>query len=361
MSGIFGLLGLDDTDRAFVNTLGQRVVYDAIGQLFEQHNADLMAAMSVFVDGETEDFKFRYKLPGGGYLSRRGGQAQSPNVKRTGSWDVALPLEDFGAAIGGDDVTLAYMTVQELNTHLQTIMQQNINTTRLEILKALLDNVSYTFVDEIHGSLSVVALANGDGVLYPPVLGTSSEAEETHHIETNYAPGSISDTNDPYVTAANELEEHFGAPTAGSNIVQFINPDAVAKTRDLAAFVPVTDMGVMPGQDTATVLGLPGNLPGRLLGRHEEAGVWIAEWRWVPATYQIAIHLDAPKPLRMRVDPANTGLARGLNLVSTSDAYPLQNSHYRNRFGVAVVNRLNGVVLELGTGGTYSVPSGYSH
>ncbi len=361
MSAIFGVLGLADSDRSFVNTLGQEVVYDAVNQVLAMHSADLMAALTVFVDGETESFKFKYKLPGGGYLQKRGGQAQSGNVKRTGEWNVALPLEDFGAAIGGDDVTLAYMTLQELNAHLDTITQQDINTMRLEILKALLDNVQYTHGDPIHGDLTVEPLANGDSVTYPPVLGAAAEATENHYIETNYAPTSITDTNDPFVTAAAELEEHFGAPSGGGNIVQFINPDAVPDVRDLAAFVPVSDMGILPGQDTATLLGLPGNLPGRLLGRHDEAGVWIVEWRFLPATYQIAIHLDAPRPLRIRRDPENTGLPRGLQLVSTSDVYPLQNSHYRNRFGVAVANRLNGVVLELGTGGTYTVPSGYSH
>lgn len=361
MSAIFGVLGLDDNDRSFVNTLGQEVVFEGINETLARHNADLMAAMSVFVDGETESFKFKYKLPGGGYLQRRGGKAQSGNVRRAGEWNVALPLEDFGAAIGGDDVSLAYMTMQELDAHLNTIIQQDINTMRRQILSAILDNVQYTFPDPIHGDLTIEPLANGDAVVYPPVLGSDTEATDNHFIETNYAPASISDTNDPYVTGANELEEHFGAPTSGSNIVALINNDATAKTRDLAAFVPVTDMGIQPGQDTATVLGLPANLPGRLLGRHEEAGVWIAEWRHLPATYMTFIHLDAPKPLRVRRDPANTGLPRGLQLISTSDVYPLQNSHYRNRYGVAVVNRLNGVVLELGTGGTYTVPSGYSH
>lgn len=361
MSEIFGVLGLDDTDRSFVNTIGQEVVFDAVNETLRRHNEDLMAVLSIFLDGVTESFKFKYKLPGGGYLQRRGGQAQSGNVKASGEWNAAIPLEDFGAAVGGDDVSLAYMTMQELDRHLDTVIAQNINTTRREVMKAMLDNVQYTFPDPLHGDLTIEPLANNDAVVYPPVLGSAAEATENHYIETNYAPGSISDTNDPYVTIGNELEEHFGTPTSGSNILVLINDDATAKTRDLVAFVPVTDMGILPGQDTATVLGLPGNLPGRLLGRHEEAGVWIAEWRFLPATYMIGLHLDAPRPLRMRRDPANTGLPQGLQLISTSDMYPLQNSHYRNRFGVAVVNRLNGVVLELGTGGTYTVPTGYSH
>lgn len=363
MSGIFGALNMSSTERAFVNTVGQELVFDAINQVLAQHNADVQAAMNIFVDGQTESFKFRYLLPGGGELQQRGLQAQAGNVQRAGSWDASLPLWDFGAALGGNDVALAYMTMQELDAHLKTITAQNLNTVRKEILKALLDNASYTYSDPINGSLTIQPLANGDGTLYPPVLGSTTEADDTHHLETNYAPSSISDTNDPFVTIANELEEHFGTPTAGGNILVLTNNDATSKTRDLAAFVPVTDMGIMPGDDTATVMGLPAGtiVPGRLLGRHEEAGVWIAEWRYLPATYMVGVHLDAPKPLRMRVDPGYTGLGTGLQLVATSDQAPLQNSHYRNRFGIGVVNRLNGVVLELGTGGSYTVPTGYAH
>jgi len=33
------------------------------------------------------------------------------------------------------------------------------------------------------------------------------------------------------------------------------------------------------------------------------------------------VDIDAPKPLKMRVDPANTGLPRGLALVATEEKY----------------------------------------
>ena len=42
----------------------------------------------------------------------------------------------------------------------------------------------------------------------------------------------------------------------------------------------------------------------RVIGRVN--GVWVVEWRFVPANYILAIHLDAPKPLMQRVDPADT-------------------------------------------------------
>ena len=360
MSGIFGILGFNDTDRVFVSTVGQRVVYDAITQLLSEYNRDLNAALSLFVSSTTEDFKFRYKLPGGGYLQRRGGQAPSAAVKRTGSWDVALPLEDFGAAMGGDRVSLAYMSMQELNAHLDTIMIQNTNTVRMEVLKALFDNVAYTFADPLQGNLSVVPLANGDSVVYPPVVGSDTEATDDHYLESGYAAASISDTNNPLKTIRAELIQHFGGPQTGNEpVIAFVNSAQRDQISGLTDFVDVSDRWVKPGDDTATLFGLPPNVPGRVIGRSN--GVWVAEWDWIPANYIYGQHLEAPAPLAQRVDPANTGLPRGLALVSQSDPYPLQDSQYANRFGLAVVNRLNGVCFELGTGGTYSIPSGYSH
>ena len=358
MSGIFGALGLNDTDRVFLSTLGQRVVYDAVNQVLAQHQADLQTAMAVFVEQTTTDHKLRYKLPGGGRLQRVGSQSQAGSVKAIGSWDVAFPLEEFGAAIGADRVAYAYMSVQDLDRHLNTVQQQNINTVRYEILKALLNNSQDTFVDPLWGSLSVEPLANGDSVVYPPVLGSESEATDTHYLESGYAASAISDSNDPYATIRDELEEHFGVPTGGSNLVAFINNAQRAKTKALTDFDEVPDVFVRPGDDSEVPFNLPSNVPGTVLGR--VSGVWVVEWRWIPANYIVGLHLDAPKPLFRRIDPADTGLGDGLQLVAESDTHPFTNSHYSHRFGVGAANRLNGVVMELGTGGSYSIPSGYS-
>lgn len=357
MSGIFGALNLNDSDREFLNTIGQRVVYDAIQQLLDQHNAELDAALAVFVEATTDDFKERYKLPGGGRLQRLGSQAPAGAVKTTGEWDVAYPLEDFGAQVAGSRIDMAYMTVQDLDRHLDTVTFQDINTVRFEILKALFNSAADTFVDPRKGSLTVQPLANGDAVLYPPVLGAESEATDTHYLESGYAASAIADANNPFVTARDELEEHFGAPTGGSNIVAFVNNAQVAKTEDLTDFDAVNDRFTTPGADADELFGLPAGLPGRVVGRTN--GVWVVEWRPIPANYLLALHLDAPKPLKMRVHPADTGLTRGLQLVATDETYPLQSSHYEHSFGFGCANRLNGVVIELGTGGTYTVPAAY--
>jgi len=357
MSGIFGALNLNDTDRVFLSTLGQRVIYDAVNQTLMQHNTDLAAAMSIFVEQNTTDHKLRYKLPGGGRLQRLGSQSQAGDVKATGQWDVAFPLEEFGAAIGADRVSYAYMSVADLDRHLKTVTQQNINTVRYEMLRALFNRTAGTFVDPLWGSLTIQRLANQDGTLYPPVLGSESEAQDDHYLESGYAANAISDTNDPYTTIRNELEEHFGVQTGGGNIVCFINQAQTPKTKALTDFYEVPDRFVRMGMDKDIPTSLPSTVPGVVQGR--VSGCWVVEWRWMPANYILGIHLDAPRPLFRRIDPADTGLGDGLQLVAESDTHPFTNSHYSHRFGIGVANRLNGVVFELGTGGSYTVPSGY--
>lgn len=359
MSNIYGALGVNDHERVFLSTLGQSVVYDAVNQQLAQFNADMEAAMSVFVEETTEDHKRRYKLPGGGRLARMGGQAPTPTAKAYGGWDVAFPLEDFGRSIASYGLEYGYMTAPDLERHVMGVQQAYMGTVRHEILKAIFNSTAGTFIDKHWGSLTIERLANGDSVTYPPVLGSEVEATDTHYLESGYAASDISDTNDPYVTIANELEEHFGAPTGGSNIVCFINNAQTAKTRALTDFVEVVDQRVIAGSVISMPDGLPTGTPGRIIGRHAGAGVWVSEWRWIPANYVVGIHLDAPKPLIMRRHPSYTGMGVGLQLVQTSDLYPFTESHYEAHFGFGVGNRLNGVVVELGTGGTYTVPTGY--
>lgn len=361
MPTIYGALGIEDTDYVFQQTVGQRAIFDLTNEYVARYRAEQQAAQSLFVEMQTSDHTLRYHLPGSGYMQRRGTSAQPGAIKTSAYWDVAFPLEDFGDAIAIDDVSSAYMTAQKLQQNIDTILSRDANTRRLEILRALMLSTSATFVDPLRGSLTIKRLANGDSDSYPPVVGSMSGTTENHYLESGYAASAISDTNDPYVTIATELEEHFGTPTGGSNIAVFINNAQTAKTIALTDFIPVTAMGVSPGTQTATVNGIPSKLQTgaswRVLGYHAGAGTWVAEWRWVPANYMVGIHLDAPAPLFERVDPADTGLGTGLQLVARDVEFPFETSFWRDRFGYGVGNRLNGVVMELGTGGTYTDPT----
>jgi hypothetical protein len=355
MSWLLGALKLDDADRTrTVSNIGQAAIFTATQDFLARINADRDAAAGVFVERTTDRYTERYYLPGGGYLQRRGRQTQTASVKAGGYWDVGYPLEDFGAQISGDDVSLAYMTLEMYQRHVDTVVIQDVNTFRFEILKALVNSTAGTFVDPINGSLTIQRLANGDATLFPPLLGTNTEATDTHYLESGYAASAISDANNPFVTIKDEIEEHFGTD---GNIAVFVNNAQVAKTEALTDFDPVNDANVRAGANEATVINVPAALPGRVIGRTN--GVWVVEWRYLPANYMIGIDLSAPAPLVQRVDPASTGLGMGLQLVAEDEIYPFRMAHWRHRFGFGVGNRLNGVVMELGTGGTYSVPSGF--
>jgi len=361
MATIYGALGIGDTDYVFQQTVGQRAIYDLTNEYVQRYRMEQQAAQAIFVEAQTSDHTMRYHLPGSGYMQERGISSQPGAVKTAASWDVAFPLWDFGDAIAIDDVTRGYMTAQKLQQQVDNILARNANTRRRRILEAFFTSTTRTFVDVVRGNLTIQPLANGTaGELFPPVIGSMSAATENHYLESGYAASAISDTNNPYVTIAAELEEHFGTPTGGSNIVVFINNAQTAKTLALTDFIPVTALGISPGAQTTTVTGLPAELTAgswRILGREEGAGVWVAEWRWIPANYALGIHLDAPRPLMERVDPADTGLGSGLQLVARDEEYPFETNFWRDRFGYGVGNRLNGVAFEFGTGGTYTDPT----
>lgn len=360
MSGIYGLLGLEDGDISFINRIGADRVYDAASEYLRAVDAEMMKAYGVFVEEETELYSERYKLPGGGRMQKRGQFASNAAVKPHGGWDVAYALDDFEEPVAEDDVTIAYTTVRDVQLALDTIEIRNINAMRFEILWRLFNNANRTVPawNKIP-ALTVKPLANGDSDLYPPVIGVESEATENHYVETNYAVASISDTNNPLETARQDLEEHFGTPQGFGNVAFFGGTTVTTKIANtLTDFDPVDDSHKMSGANRDQVTGEFPNVPGRIIGRSN--GVWVVEWAWIPANYGVSIDLDAPAPLKVRRDPASTGLRRGLHLAGESNVHPLHARHWRNRYGVGVANRLNGVIQEFGTGGTYSIPAPYA-
>jgi hypothetical protein len=363
MAYLFSHIDVSSTERGFINVAGQEVVFDAANQYIQRVNSDMLGSIGAFVQGMTENHSERYKLPGAGQLQERDENGTYRSIRANGSWDVAYPLKDWGASIQATDVAMGYMTGEEMSNHIQTVANQNANTVRHRILRRLFKNTTDSFTDDVNGTLTVQPLANGDTVTYPPVIGGTADATEDHYAESGYISSAISNTNDPYVTIGNELEEHFGTPTGGSNIAVFINNAETSITRDLASFTPVADMGISYGDDTS-LASVPSALSSmssaRVLGRHDEAGVWIVEWRYIPATYMVGVHLDVDAPLKMRTDPSYTGLGSGLQMVQEDFVFPFNKMTWRHRFGIGTANRLNGYVLEVANGGGYSIPSAFA-
>lgn len=362
MSNAYGVLTYGDA-KDLVVTLDQRELFTVAQEYLDRYTAEFRAASSILVAQTTEEYKLFYNLPGGGRMQRRGGQAQSHAVKTFGNWDVGLPIEEFGDQIAGTMHALNRMNLERFQNNLDTVRIRNLNTRRFMMLKAILNNVTWTFTDEDYGSISIYPLANGDANLFPPLRGSETEATANNYAGSNYATSSISDTNNPIAFIVGKLTERFGVEQGGSNIVTFINSAEKAKVEALADFTEVPDRFVIPGLNVNKVTGMP-LVPGVIIGR--ASGSWISEWPDMPATYMFGTHLGQSAPLLERVPETRYGGRAGLHIAASNargaDAanYPWDQTHYEDWFGYGAGNRLNGYVLQLVASTSYTIPTAYA-
>ncbi len=358
MATIYGVLGLPDSDRTFLNTLGQQVAYDAAKEVIADRNAQLELTRSIFIEKVTEEFATRYRLIGGGRMQRVNRNSDAAAVKTRGYWDVQYPLESFEDQLAIDRISFAYMTVEDLNREVETVFERNRNTLRHEILRVLFNNAQRTVNDELRGNLIVKPLANGDSDLYPPVEGAIIEATENAYESSAYAPGAISDTNNPWKKITPKLMSHFGGIASnGDPVVTFINEAQRDAVSALADFIDADDRFIRYGQNSShpeQLASVPGAIIGRMVGR-----AYVSVWNWIPANYMLSIHLEAAKPLIKRCDPAYTNLPKELELIAKDSEHPFESSYYHHRFGIGAGNRINGHVLFLDAGGSYVVPTLY--
>ena len=342
MAGIYGLVGLAETDYAYALTAGQDIIYRGTQMYLDMVNTEVDKALAAFVQMDTFLFAERYKLAGGGTMQRRGRATQPASTKASGSYDVGYPLEDFSDALSADDVTLAYMTPGEYQQHVDNIAIRYTNTVRTELLVAQLSSVNRTFIDEFLPTPTVTAkpLANGDTDTYPPLIGTRTEiTAHQHYVGTNYAVSAISNTNNPVLPAVLALQEHTGFPQGGGSVAYFAKSDIIAKLAGLTGYVAIPDIDVRYGVNQNLPTNLP-SVPGTIMGRF--SGAWIIDWEWIPSNYAFAIDLNQPAPLKRRVDPPGTGLSSRLSMVAQRSDFPIESAIWRARFGFGVANRLNG-------------------
>lgn len=361
MSTIFALARLNSSDYKYTRNADQTLIYEATMQYVDMANDAAFGAMNAFVGSTpTTVAQERYQLPMNGRMQKVSEERGAKSVARSGKWDVAYPLEQFGSELTVTDIDMAYMTPEEYQTHIDGVISMANNARRHEILYRLFNNTQDTFEDKRLGALTIEPLANGDTVVYPPVEGSDTEATESHYLESGYAASVISDTNNPIKTLVDDLVHHGVNRTEDIPVVTFINPAQQSAIESLTNFVPyIPPSRIRAGMDTDEVVLPPANLPGRVIG-YVRGYSWISVWPWIPSDYLVSVNLAAPAPLKMRVDPAETGLGSG-GLVALPEEINgvLTFNTWRLRFGIGGANRLSAAVMELGTGGTYTIPTAY--
>lgn len=359
MSAIFGVIGTAHTEADYVMNVGNELVFDAVNEVLGYHAEDLAAAEKVFVKGETIKPNMRWLSPGGGLMTPAGQDPLGPGpaVGRYGEWNVGFPLRFYEESFSASRRALADMTLGELDSHLDTILERDIRRRRQRILTALFEDTAFTFADIVNGNVVLPRLANTDGVIYPPVPGAAAGAEDHHFRESTYTVANIIAATNPMLDLRDEILEHKGGRTkTGTDILYLHGTDQTQYIDVLAGFTGIGDLQIDYGQDTDLSKFIAG-IPGRLYGR--AYGCWVSEWAWMPATYGIAVHLRYP-PLLRRV---HHSLPSDLTLVAKNEDHPLQSAYYSANYGYAVCDRLSAAVIEVSGDApaeAYAPPAAYA-
>lgn len=354
---IYGLLNLTDANLS-VDQVGQVRVFEAINNYVERHNDDLAKTTSLLVGSTTVNAEESFELPGGGMMQVADRLARPAAVKRAGRYTIGFPLLDARDQLAGDDITYAYMRLEDLETQISNIFVRHINWVRYEMLRAILNNTNYTFEDETLAQrlIGVKALANQDGTIYPPVISNVLDgAQDNHYLVAGYTAATINNTNNPFPVVRKEIVEHFGDGVH----VAFINSNQQAVVEALTAFIPFADPAIQQPVDQPRITaGPPTNVPGTVIGRINKT--WLSVWDYIPDSYLFETDISNLAPLRKRIDTVPLPGRGVLALIARQQEFPLQEAFWRCRQGFGVANRLNGVVMQFKASGNYDIPTGYT-
>lgn len=350
------LYGFYDLEHAFderVTEVGVEQVQNAIQASVEEHNRQLDALMSLFVE-KTTDFKTVYKTTTVTRNQPLDQDGRARPIQPTGQYEVAFPIQGSGNAWGSNHISRVKMTVGDANRITTTLLEGDIRWMRDHVLAALYANTPWIHNDEQwenHGLLTIKGLANGDTDEYHLVTGADQTATDNHY---KAQANAISDADDPFEADRDELLEH---PENQGAVIALIPTNLRASVRSLSAYLPLQDDNVQPGSGTDVLtgsLGVP--VPGEVFGYHD-SGVWLVEWKAMPNDYIIMLTSDGEPVLRQR-EFAEAEL-QGFRQMAVREDHPFWESQFARFAGFGAWNRVGAVVRRIGNA-TYAVPTNYT-
>jgi hypothetical protein len=331
-------------------------VFDAIQQSATEHNRQMNALVSLFVERTTE-FKRRYRTPSLNRLQPLDENGRARPVTPAGAYDVAWPIQAAGTAWGANRIARVKMTVQDANEITAMMFAGDFRWMRDHILAALFydaggDGTGWAYNDpnDDIGSLNILGLADGDTQSYNIMAGSDSRATDDHLLAQADA---IADETNPFPGIYQDLTEH---PDNSGEVVTIIPTNLKASVEGLATFYPMSDPNLRSGTGVTELAGSLGiQVPGEVIGYVDKN--WIVEWRSMPDNYSVSVTTGGTRPLRMREHPEAE--LQGFKLVAMREDHPFEESQWERHAGFGAWNRVGAVVKRYGNG-TYAVPTGYS-
>lgn len=328
------------------------LVNSAIEASVAAHNEQVNALLGLFAQ-PTELFQTRYLSANAARLQPLDENGRALPIQVAGHYEIGFPIRDAGIANGATYKARAKMTIAEANRVMSTMLIADRVWMRDQALAALFTAAAYDFEDPLNGTLSVKPLATTSGDTQTYLLnGDVMPSTDEHHLAQAAA---IADASDPYPIIYDELTEH---PENGGDVVAFIPAGLRAATELLAGFHQNTDPDITLPSTVAQLTGALGTtVPGTVIGKHD-AGVWIVEWKSLPANYIVATMTEADAPLAMRQEP-EPELQGFYRVPEDRNDHPFYEQQWARHAGFGAFNRVGALVYRIGNG-TYAAPTGYT-
>lgn len=233
------------------------------------------------------------------------------------------------------------------------------------VMRAVFNNVTRTA--EIDGeNINVYPFYNGDTIVPPKWKNTVHTTGHTHYLESG---GATVDPGDVEAMIAH-LTHHGYTNSRGYRLVLLVNSQEGATIRGFTKGTASASYSFIPGPNYGGGVYLPANsgivgrpaiadLPGlESIGTY--GPVTVVEEDYIPAGYMFAFATAGEQNLGNPVGIREHESLKGLRLVKGRDnEYPLIDSYYVHGLGTGVRHRGAGVVMEIGNGGTYTIPADY--
>jgi hypothetical protein len=323
----------------------------AITQSVAEHNRQIDALVSLFAE-TTTDFKTRFRTPTVARLEAIDEHGRATPIRPSGQYDIELPLQRAASALGITYEAGIKLTVGELNEKVSTLIMADMRWMRDHILAALFTNTPWTFIDDEHGNLTIVGLANGDSTVYNVFAGADNGTTDNHYFAQLAA---IDDANNPFRNLRDEIVEH---PENGGQVLAIVPTNLIGDVEGLLNFEERPDPNILLGTGSDRLVGSLGvAVPGEIRGYLKGDQVWISEWRSMPSDYIIVVSTEGERPLRMRLHPE--AQLQGFNVNGNRNDWPYFEEQWVRRAGFGGWNRVAAAVQQIGSG-TYAIPTGYA-
>lgn len=278
----------------------------------------------------------------------------------------------FDLAVRYTWMFIAEADIRDLRAQTNAALEADNRLVFGRVLKTIFNPLNGTGITDENLPVTVYKFYNGDGEV-PPPFGPNTFLGTHNHYVTTQGMATSATLNPASLDAMQQHLDHHGyTMLAGYQKVLWVNAQesAIIRTWRVANgatwdFIPDDTRsggGVfVPNTAGGRYVGAPtGNVPGQI-GTY---GPWhVVESEYIPAGYLAGIvtggpdNISNPVGLREHRNPA----FRGLNIIpGDKNGYPLIESFYQRGLGTGIRHRGAGIVMQVSSSATYTVPAIYA-